>query len=190
MDGDRLSSEERSLLLVQARHALTTAVTGKPLEPIHLEEFPPKLREKGVTFVTLRIGENLRGCVGALEPYQPLVEDVREHAVAAAQNDYRFTPVSPEELESISIEISRLTTPEALEYDGPDDLVKKLRPGIDGVVLRDGLRQATFLPQVWNKVPSPRIFLDHLCQKMGAPADLWRQKRIEVLVYQVEEFHE
>jgi AMMECR1 domain-containing protein len=69
-------------------------------------------------------------------------------------------------------------------------LLAKLRPGIDGVVLSDGLRRATFLPQVWEKLPEPELFLEHLCQKMGAPADLWRKKHLEVLIYQVEEFHE
>jgi AmmeMemoRadiSam system protein A len=165
-------------------------VTGVPLEPLDIEELPLKLQQPGVTFVTLTIDGNLRGCVGALEPYQSLVEDVREHAAAAALKDYRFTPVSPDELENISIEISRLTPPEPLDYDGPDELVDKLRPGVDGVVMRDGLHRATFLPQVWEKVTSPTTFLEHLCQKMGAPANLWRRKQLEILVYQVEKFHE
>jgi AmmeMemoRadiSam system protein A len=190
MSEDRLSSDERQLLLAQARQALTFGVRGVPQAPLNLEDFPPKLRQPGVVFVTLTTDGQLRGCVGALEPYQPLIEDVHEHAVAAALNDFRFPPVTPSELPEISIEISRLTTPKPLDYNGPDDLVKKLRPGIDGVVLRDGPRRATFLPQVWEKLPSPATFLDHLCQKMGATSDLWRQKKLDVLIYQVEEFHE
>ena len=190
MTEDRLTLEERSLLLEQARHALTFGVLGSPLDALNLDSFPLKLRQPGATFVTLTIDGQLRGCVGALEPYQPLIEDVREHAIAAALQDYRFSPVRPGELANISIEISRLTPPIPLEYTNPADLLAKLRPGIDGVVLRDGLRRATFLPQVWEKLPDTETFLSHLCQKMGTPADLWRKKHLEVLIYQVEEFHE
>ena len=71
-----------------------------------------------------------------------------------------------------------------------EDLLEKLRPGIDGVLLRDGQRRATFLPQVWDKLPDPADFLDNLCYKMGAPSNLWRKKHLDVLIYQVEEFHE
>ena len=187
---DRLSPEERTILLKQARQAIHRGVTGVVQGPDDLKDFPSRLQQPGVTFVTLTIDGRLRGCVGALEAYQPLIEDVREHAIAAALQDYRFPPVTPDELDDISIEISRLTAPIPLAYDTPDDLLEKLRPGIDGVVLRDGPRRATFLPQVWEKLPSAVIFLEHLCQKMGLPADLWRRKKLEVFVYQVEEFHE
>jgi AmmeMemoRadiSam system protein A len=187
---DQLTPEERSVLLKQARLALAQGVSGAPLKPLHLEDFPPKLREPGVTFVTLTINGQLRGCVGALEAYQPLIEDVREHTISAALRDFRFSPVLPDELAAIEIEISRLTAPQLFAYRNAEDLLAKLRPGIDGVVLSDGLRRATFLPQVWEKLPEPELFLEHLCQKMGAPADLWRKKHLEVLIYQVEEFHE
>ena len=187
---DRLSPEERSILLDQARQALVSGVRGIPLDPLNLEDFPPKLRQDGVVFVTLTIEGRLRGCVGALDAYQPLVEDVREHAVAAALKDYRFPSVQPDELSKISVEISRLTPPKPLDYDDPDDLTQKLRPGIDGVVLKDGMRRATFLPQVWEKLPSTVTFLEHLCQKMGVSPGLWRHQKLEVSVYQVEEFHE
>ena len=190
MSKNQLTPDERSLLLKQARKALVCGVTGTPLDPLKLDEYSNMLRQPGATFVTLTVDGQLRGCVGALEAYQPLVEDVREHAVAAALQDYRFTPVQPNELAHISIEISRLTPPEPLDYVDPEELLAKLHPGIDGVVLRDGLSRSTFLPQVWEKLPDPESFLDHLCQKMGAPADLWRKKNLDVFVYQVEEFHE
>jgi len=77
-----------------------------------------------------------------------------------------------------------------LPYTDTDDLLSKLRPGIDGVILRDGYRRATFLPQVWEQIPAKEEFLDHLCRKMGASQDLWRKKHLKVQVYQVEEFHE
>jgi AmmeMemoRadiSam system protein A len=190
MNPDHLSDEEKKILLQLARQALTDAVQGKGLAPLKLETFSEHLRQPGASFVTLTKRGNLRGCIGALEPYQPLVEDVREHAVAAAMDDYRFPQVRPSELPSIEIEISRLTMPTPLNYQTPDELLSKLRPGVDGVILRDGRRRATFLPQVWEKLPDPHDFLDHLCAKMGAPEDLWQRQLLDVSVYQVEEFHE
>ncbi|GAB4428252.1 MAG: hypothetical protein Kow002_17120 [Anaerolineales bacterium] len=190
MTADKLTSEEKNVLLRLAREALERGVNGEKLPPLNLESLSPRLRADGASFVTLTKNGNLRGCIGALEPCQPLAEDVREHAVAAALNDFRFPPVSPEELPDIQIEISRLTIPEPLTYQNPEELLKKLRPGIDGVLLCDGSRRATFLPQVWKKIPAPAVFLDHLCQKMGAPHGLWREKKLDVSIYQVEEFHE
>ncbi len=187
---EQLTPEERGILLRLAREALETAVRGGQRQPLEMDSLPPRLREQGASFVTLTIGGNLRGCIGALEPYQPLAEDVCEHAVAAALQDFRFPPVQSNELPHIEIEISRLTLPVPLDYTTPEDLLAKLRPGIDGVILRDGFRRATFLPQVWQKLPDPADFLDNLCYKMGASPRLWRQKHLEVLVYQVEEFHE
>jgi AmmeMemoRadiSam system protein A len=138
----------------------------------------------------LTIHGELRGCIGALEAYQPLSEDVREHAIAAALKDPRFPPVSENELSRIHIEVSRLTSPTALEYANSDDLLKKLRPHIDGVILWHGHRRATFLPQVWEKIPDPVEFLEELCYKMGERGNLWREAKLQVFIYQVEEFHE
>lgn len=190
MEPDRLTQQEKETLLKLARQALEHGVRGEPLPPLDLKALPPRLQANGASFVTLTVGGQLRGCIGALEPYQPLAEDVREHAIAAALSDYRFPPVQPEELPRIHIEVSRLTLPRPLEYTDADDLLEKLRPGVDGVVLRDGGRRATFLPQVWQSLPDKVEFLEHLCLKMGASPNLWRQKKLTVLVYEVEEFHE
>jgi AmmeMemoRadiSam system protein A len=190
MEMDQLSLEERSILLKLARQALEEAVCTRRLSPLDLEPLPERLRQPGVTFVTLTRGGDLRGCVGALEPHKPLAVDVREHAAAAALNDCRFPPVQPEELSEIEIEISRLTTAQLLEYECPEDLPARLHPGTDGVILRDGSFQATFLPQVWRKIPDPSLFLDFLCQKMGADPRLWQARKLRVYTYQVEEIHE
>lgn len=190
MDEDHLTQQEKQALLSIARQALENGVRGVSLPPLDLSALTPRLQAHGASFVTLTEGGMLRGCIGTLEPNQSLAEDVREHAIAAALNDYRFPPVRISELSQIEIEVSRLTTPVFLEYDGPEDLLSHLRPGVDGVVIRDGMRRATFLPQVWEKVPDPAEFLDHLCAKMGTTPGLWRQKHIDVLIYQVEEFHE
>jgi hypothetical protein len=190
MADEQLTDDEKRILLEIARQALEGGVRGQKLLPLDLGSLPPHLQEFGASFVTLTIDGNLRGCIGALEPYQPLVEDVREHAIAAALQDFRFPAVCPEELAQIKLEISRLTVPVPLEYCSPEDLLAKLRPGIDGVVIRDGSLRATFLPQVWEKLLDPASFLDHLCYKMGAAPGLWRAKHLDVLIYQVEEFQE
>jgi uncharacterized protein len=190
MTEDKLTDDEKRTLLELARQAMESGVHGQKLPALDLYPLPPRLQAIGASFVTLTIHGNLRGCVGALEPYQSLAEDVREHAIAAALQDFRFPAVCPEELAQIKLEISRLTLPIPLEYSSTENLLTKLRPGIDGVVLRDGSRRATFLPQVWEKLPDPGDFLDNLCYKMGAASNLWRKKHLEILVYQVEEFQE
>ena len=187
---DKLIEAEKRTLLHLARQALEAGVRGLPLPPIDTSKMTPVLTAGGASFVTLTINGELRGCIGALEPYQPLAEDVREHAVAAALEDYRFPQVQEAELPLISIEISRLTVPVPLDYTTSEDLVAKLHPGVDGVILRDGFHRATFLPQVWEKIPEKEAFLANLCYKMGASPNSWRRKHMEVLIYEVEEFHE
>jgi AmmeMemoRadiSam system protein A len=191
MEADTLTSEERGQLLALARRAIDKAVCRQDYTLPDLVGLPQRLRENGVCFVTLTIqGGELRGCIGGLEASQPLALDVWEHAIAAAQEDYRFLPVRPEEVSLLRIEISRLTPPERLDYEDPSDLPDLLHPPVDGVVLREGARRSTFLPQVWEKLPDPCEFLSHLCLKMGAPPDLWRYKKLRVEIYHVEEFHE
>jgi hypothetical protein len=190
MNPQPLSKADRDCLLQLARQTLTLLVAGRSLPVFDLKDFSPCLREPGATFVTLTECGELRGCVGALEAYQSLVEDVVEHTEAAAFHDFRFPPVRASELPYLHIEISALTTPVSLEYTTPDDLLGKLRPGADGVLLRDGFHRATFLPQVWEKLPSPAAFMEHLCLKMDAPVDLWRRKHLAVYLYQVESFEE
>ena len=187
---DPLTNEEKQTLLRLARSSLESRVRGAEAPRVDLDSVSPRLRADGASFVTLTIDGELRGCIGALEARQPLAADVAEHAVAAALDDPRFAPVRPDELTSIDVEVSRLTAPRDLEYRDPADLITKLRPGVDGVILRDGPRRATFLPQVWEKLPDKAEFLDHLCAKMGARSDAWRTGHLQVQTYQVEEFHE
>jgi uncharacterized protein len=187
---DKLTLEEQKILLRLAREALEHSVKREKLPLLDAFMLTPRLCEPGASFVTLITGGQLRGCIGALEAYQPLAQDVREHAVAAALEDPRFPPVSEGELSGIEIEISRLTRLIPLDYKDADDLLSKLRPRVDGVILRDAFHRATFLPQVWEKIPNPVEFLNNLCYKMGASEDLWRMKHLEVLTYQVEEFRE
>lgn len=189
---DPLTDFEKQTLLRLAREALESGVRRQDLPPLASRKasLTPSLLEQGASFVTLTVHGELRGCIGALEAYQPLVDDVREHAVAAALEDPRFPPVRENELGRIQIEVSRLTPPVPLEYSDSRDLVAKLRPHVDGVILKSDFRRATFLPQVWEKLPKPEEFLDHLCAKMGARSNLWRVTKLQVYIYQVEEFRE
>jgi hypothetical protein len=188
---ESLSQIEKDQLLRLARQAIWAAVNRQEKPEIDQSAVSPRLFEPGASFVTLTDPDGeLRGCIGTLEAFQPLVEDVCDHAVAAALEDYRFPQVRPSEVEQLHIEISRLTRPQPLDYAEPADLPGLLRPGIDGVILRDGMQRATFLPQVWEKVRDAEDFLSHLCQKMGASPNLWRRKKLQVQVYQVEEFQE
>lgn len=189
---EHLSDGDKKILLSVAREAIVNAIQNKKVDDLDLAAYSEPLREYGASFVTLHTKSDghLRGCIGALEAYQPLVRDVQQHAVAAALEDFRFPPVTVNEIHGLSIEISRLTAPLNLKYDNPQNLPGLLQPGIDGVILKDGFRKATFLPQVWEQLPDPDDFLAHLCRKMGNRPDLWKIKLLDVSIYQVEEFHE
>jgi len=185
-----LSKDEKRRLLKIAREAIRAAAEGRTPAELALEEFSTNLQKESASFVTLTKKGKLRGCIGALEASQPFVLDVQEHAVAAAFQDYRFTNIRLEELGEIEIEISRLSPMIPLEYNHPDELTAILRPGLDGVMITDGFRRATFLPQVWKKVGDVEDFLRQLCMKMGVEPDYWRKNHLEVFTYEVEEFKE
>ena len=131
----------------------------------------------GASFVTLTSGRApggaLRGCIGSLEARRPLREDVEANAVAAALHDPRFAPLSARELDDTVVEVSVLSAPAALPVADEAELLARLRPGVDGVVLSACGRRATFLPQVWEQLPDPADFLARLRRKAGLPADYW-----------------
>jgi AmmeMemoRadiSam system protein A len=133
----------------------------------------PWLREPGATFVTLMRRGRLRGCVGSLQAYRPLVEDVRENARASAFRDSRFPPVEQGEVLELRVEVSLLSAPEPFEVSCEEDACRRLRPGIDGVLLECGPCRGTFLPQVWQQLADPRDFLRQLKLKAGLPRDFW-----------------
>jgi AmmeMemoRadiSam system protein A len=187
-----LSISDKKILLAIARQAIVQATQNKDVDDLDLSSFSRVLYEKGASFVTLHRKDNgqLRGCIGALDAYQSLVKDVQTHAIAAALEDYRFPPVTFHEVQNLTIEISRLTAPSKLNFTNPIDLPGMLKPGVDGVIIRDGSQQATLLPQVWKQLPDAEDFLTHLCQKMGVNHDYWKKKLLDVSIYQVEEFRE
>ncbi len=184
--GEGLSSEDISFFLSRAREALERSVRGESLtEP---SAIPPVGREKRGCFVTLTKAGRLRGCIGYLSGIRPLYEAVADNARNAALSDPRFPRVGAEELPDIKIEISILTNPSSLSYQNTEDLLGTLRPGIDGVILRKGAAQSTFLPQVWEQLPEKETFLEHLARKAGLAGDAW--KTADFQVYQAMHFKE
>ena len=142
------------------------------------------------TFVTLKIKGQLRGCIGNLTATETVLDGVKRNAINAALHDPRFSPLSQDELERTQIEVSILSEPRPLAYRDGQDLIKKLRAHVDGVIIRKGHASATFLPQVWEQLPGPEDFLTHLCKKAGLPAEAWKNSELEVLTYQVQYFEE
>jgi len=134
------------------------------------------LTQPGASFVTLKLGGDLRGCIGSLVAHRPLIDDVRHNACAAAFSDPRFTPLAPSEFAAIQVEVSLLDAPQPMAFAGEADLLGQLRPLIDGVTLEYGIHRATFLPQVWETLPRPRDFLEQLKAKAGLPRGFWDQQ--------------
>jgi AmmeMemoRadiSam system protein A len=133
----------------------------------------PELLKNSATFVTLTQNRQLRGCIGSLQAYRPLIEDIRENACNAAFRDPRFKPLSADELPITLVEVSLLTPAETMQFSSEADALAQLRPNIDGIIFSAGNRRSTFLPQVWEQLPKPADFMAHLKQKAGLPANYW-----------------
>jgi AmmeMemoRadiSam system protein A len=182
------TEEERKKVLTVSHKTLEHYFSfGKKLKVTEEEINDPALFEKRGTFVTLTKDGTLRGCIGTILPLKPLILDVIDNTINAAFRDPRFPPLGKEELPLIKIEISVLTVPKKLEFSDKDDLLRKLRPGEDGVIIIKGPYQATFLPQVWDELPDKDSFLSHLCAKAGlSPYEYRNPKDLEVFTYEVE----
>lgn len=188
-------SEAQGQLLVQlARQTLLKHFKKRVPEDernrLHAALADPCFQRSCGTFVTLTIDGQLRGCIGNLTSSESMVAGVRRNAVNAAFHDPRFSPLSASELERAAIEVSILSEPRPLDYRDAADLLKKLRPNVDGVIIRKELASATFLPQVWEQLPKPQDFLTHLCLKAGLPGDDWQHSNLDVSTYQVQYFEE
>ena len=184
------TTPERKLLLGLARRTLREVVTNGKQPEVATDAFPAGFAEKKGCFVTLTERGQLRGCIGHILPQESLYKAIMDNAQSAALHDYRFTPVQPDELDKIEIEVSVLTVPEPLTFSSPDDLLNKLRPPHDGVVLQIDGRGATYLPQVWEQIPDKTIFLNSLAEKAGCEPDAWRGADTKVFIYHVEAFKE
>ncbi len=172
-------------LLIRARNAIA-AEFGVAPQP---EADHPALHQPGATFVTLTQQGNLRGCIGSLEAWRPLGDDVRANAQAAAFRDPRFAPLTEAELARTRIEVSLLTPAVPMPVANAADAIRQMRPGIDGLILECHGRRGTFLPQVWESLPDPQQFLAHLKQKNGFAADFWSPD-VKLYRYEVQKWKE
>ena len=172
-------------LLLRARNAIAAHLG----QPVQAEQSHPALALPGATFVTLTQNGGLRGCIGSLEAHRPLDQDVRANAVAAAFRDPRFAPLTLAELPRTRVEVSLLSTPQPMTFSSEADALGQLRPNVDGVILIAGPRRSTFLPQVWEQLPDPRLFMAHLKQKAGLPADWWSAE-VQLQRYEVQKWKE
>ena len=185
-----LTEEQGQQLVRLARRTIAArlGISGGPPDSDITKD--PALQEKRGTFVTLKIRGQLRGCMGCLTPSETILEGIQRNALNAAFKDPRFPALTVPELEEAEIEISILTSPQELGYADCNDLLTRLRPNIDGLIISKGLARATFLPQVWEQLPRTEDFLSHLCRKAGLPSDEWRKGGLGVETYQVQYFHE
>nr|CRH04956.1 conserved protein of unknown function(include Memo domain and AMMECR1 domain) [Candidatus Magnetococcus massalia] len=179
---------ERLPALVR-QHLEGKLADGKGLDAEQLTQEMPALGEQGATFITLTKKGELRGCIGSLQAHRPLGQDLLENGVAAALKDPRFPAVTRQELDELRVEVSILTPAVKLDYAGPDDLLSKLKPGLHGVILAQGARRGTFLPQVWEQLPKPEQFLQHLCRKAGLDGNCWKANP-DIYLYEVEKVKE
>lgn len=166
-----MTIERGKILLPIARAAISQALKV----PYSADESAPWLAEHGACFVTLTQSGELRGCIGSLQAYRPLLADVKSNAVSAALHDPRFTPLSAAELDITTVEISLLSTTQAMEVRDEADALAQLRPNVDGIIFEYGRYRSTFFPQVWEQLTQPRQFMAHLRRKAGLPEDFWAE---------------
>ena len=186
----QFTAADRRYLLDLARKTVREAATTGQLPEVSADGFAPKFTAAKGCFVTLTKRGELRGCIGYILPQGPLYRAVVENARNAALRDPRFPAVRPGEVDQLEIEISVLTKPLPLFFSSPEELLHKLQPGVDGVVLQIGNRSATYLPQVWEQIPDKVDFLNNLAEKAGCESSAWRESGVSVFIYHVESFKE
>ncbi|MFC1830178.1 AmmeMemoRadiSam system protein B, partial [Thermodesulfobacteriota bacterium] len=194
-DSEQLLNPEQGRVLIKLARRTVMERLGQKMADDDVEALETDLTDMDFqtrrgTFVTLHKDGRLRGCIGSLTPRESIIDSVRHNAINAAFHDYRFSQLTPGELDKVDFEVSILTEPVPLEYLDSDDLLGKLRVGVDGVIIRKDAKSATFLPQVWDQLPRSEDFLSHLCRKAGLSSDAWRKTRLDVLTYQVQYFEE
>ena len=177
------------LYLTIAREAILSAFENSQIDTNALLRAYPDLAQPYATFVTLTLHGKLRGCIGSLIAHRPLIEDLISNATSAAFRDPRFSPLTPEEFLEIRIEVSLLTPPKRVEYASKEELKRVIHPLVDGVILRLGNQQATFLPQVWEELTDFDDFFAHLGLKAGIGHDPLSHHP-EIYSYQVQKFEE
>lgn len=176
MPSIELSNEEQQVCLHVARESIRHGLEKGNALHINTSDYSAKLQQHAASFVTLHKHGELRGCIGALEAYQPLINDISEHAFAAAFQDPRFPRLEENEYNDIEVDISVIGLPETIIFESEEDLLKKIRPDIDGLILEFGYNRGTFLPSVWEQLPDKKEFLEHLKMKAGLPMHWWDNK--------------
>ncbi len=164
-----MNDDRGPVLLALARASIASALG----QACFADESAPWLREKAACFVTLKQGDELRGCVGQIEPRHSLLEAVTAAARAAAFEDPRFPALSAGELAITRIEVSQLSALQPMAAFSEAEALRNIRPHVDGLVLESGRHRGTFLPQVWDSAPDARDFLGLLKLKAGLPPDFW-----------------
>ena len=165
-----LDEDAQKVLLSVAREAIGHGLAHANAPKVATDNYSPPLKAVACSFVTLRIGAALRGCVGSLQAHRPLVTDVTQHAYAAAFSDRRFDPLQQTEFAALHIHISILSELEAVAFDSDESLLAALRPRTHGLLIEAANRRATFLPTVWSTFPDGRDFLAALKNKAGMDA--------------------
>lgn len=181
------SKEDRQTLHTIARQSIQTGLEQQHPLVITLADYAEPLQQKRATFVTLNINQQLRGCIGTLSPYRALVDDIAHNAYAAAFSDPRFPALSQAEFTQLDYHLSILSETKPMTFNSEADLLAQIRPGIDGLILSDNNQQGTFLPSVWEQLPTAQEFLQHLKRKAGLPMDYWSNS-LQVSRYTVESF--
>lgn len=184
-----ISEEQGQMLLKMARAGIAEKLGGA-VDKTQIDFDASFLEIKMGLFVTLHKNGKLRGCIGMIEPVEPLKTGVLDTARLAAFKDFRFAPLTRDELGLVDLEISLLSPPEKFEYSTAKELLQRLVPFKDGVIIEKAGRRATFLPQVWEQLPEPASFLSQLCLKAGLDADEWENSRLTVHTYRVHSFSE
>ena len=184
-----LNNEEKEFLVQLARKTLEAYYNETEIK-VNEDGLPNELIEEKGCFVTLNKNNQLRGCIGHIQPQEKLYKCVIDNALNAALHDIRFTPVENQELNDLDIEISVLSVPEELKYEGSEELLERLVPMKDGVVLTTSSGQSTFLPQVLEQIPDKTSFLDQLCLKQGAVEECWKSTTTRISTYQAQVFSE
>lgn len=170
---DKLTLEAQNTLLRVAARSIAHGLNHGISLPVTTDEKDARLKILGATFVTLNINQQLRGCLGSLQAYRPLIEDVAANAFAAAFRDPRFERLTESEYPLVEIHISVLSTPEPMTFSDEESLITQLRPNQDGLILSEGTRKSTFLPSVWSNLSVPKEFLIALKRKAGLPSNYW-----------------
>ena len=168
-----LTAADVDVLFELADLAVRSGLDGRPAPVVDPASLDPVLREPRGAFVTLEVAGELNGCVGTVEPVEPLGCAVPRLAWAAAFEDPRLPPLTASEYPGLDLKLSLMSPLEEVPAESEALVLAGLRPGVDGLVIRHGSRTATFLPAVWAKVPEPEAFLRQLKTKDGLPPGRW-----------------